>query len=137
MTMTDATITLDTPTTDIVDAPAKGGKSPKTQASKPLPATLTGPAAPKPSPIRAGALITRVIKAGARLDAAAIVTVLVECPKAPGSKTHARWQASLPAKGGSVPLAKAMKAGYTVGDARYDFERRYVDIEPAPDHIVK
>jgi hypothetical protein len=119
-----------------VDTKSAALKSTREAAPKTLPATLTGPAAPRPAaaPAKAKAPIVRKIAAGSRIDPAAIVTVDVECPKIPGNKNYDRWQAGYPKLGQSATVKDilAVVGGPTVGDLLYDHERAFITITPAP-----
>lgn len=129
--MTDTTTKTAIPdtTTLVPPAAAKGVKAPKAKAAK-------APPAPKPAaPVKAKAPIVRVVAAGAKIDPEAVVTVLVDNPKAPGSKAHGRFARY--ATGHTVKYNLAVSGGPVIADLRYDFERRFVDVTPAPAHTVK
>jgi hypothetical protein len=59
------------------------------------------------------------------------VNVDVQTVKIAGNKNHTR-AAGYPKPGESKTVAACVKAGVTIGDIRYDHERGWVELSPAP-----
>jgi hypothetical protein len=99
---------------------------------------LTDPK-PPPRPAKVKAQIVRVIPPGSKIADDAIITVNVPNPKVKGNKNWQRWEAGYPKPGASkaVKDVLATSGGPTIGDLRYDFERGFIDIVPAPAAATK
>jgi hypothetical protein len=93
-------------------------------AMRPEPKAKTGAAQ--------GAGTVNPLPRGFSFDQDAIVTVLVDNPKKPMTKGHARWEAGYPKVNETKTVAQAIKDGVLLADLRWDSERAFIRIDPAP-----